>query len=850
MKKFPKPRGCNPGAYGGVMMEFPMRRLLPLIVVTAALCTAGTATAEDWYQWRGPEQNGVSREKNLPDTWSAKTIGENNLVWKQPYGGRTVPIVMNGRVYFINGVGEGVNEQERVMCLDAESGKFLWEHKFNVFLTDIVSDRVGWSSVVGDPETGNIYAHGVQGMLLCLNGKDGKVVWQHSLGEEYGRVSGYGGRVTSPTIDEDRLIVGMVNSSWGEYARGMTRFVAFDKKTGEILWWTETGHQVRNTYYSNPVVAVVNGERIMISGGGDGGVHAFKARTGEKLWSYLFGTGDINVTAVVDGNYIYIGHGGENLSGGERGLLLCLDASKIKDGKPEVVWSVSGTQFTFPSPVLLDDKLYIADEAATLYCYDLKASIAKKEGVKLWDKGYGKSAKGSPVWADGKIYATTVEGKVCIITPPPSGETEAKVKSVTLRSKTPGTALSINGGASVANGRVYFMTSEEFYCIGKPDVKPSADPIPPGPKEESAAKDAKATHLQVVPADVQLWPGDSASFKVRLFDDKGRFLREAKAEWEVAPFLAPPPIPGQPVQPGPPPPVLQGKITEDGKLTVSDKVPGQVGGVIAKAEGLTGRARVRVAARLPYMQDFEKVPEGRTPGGWVNTQGKFLVKKLKDGSMVLAKNNTVANTLVAKSNAYITLPSVGDYTIQADLMGSLKKDYLPDMGLVNSRYTLMLTGVGSRDGVGQNMKLLAWEAVPRIGKTVAFPWKPGTWYTMKLSVEPQGDKALVRGKVWEKGKDEPKEWTVEFEDPTPTLHGSPGLHGSSTDVNGPNDPGTEIYYDNVKVTPNKAAKPAAPVGEKGAAAPVAPPTTVVTVQELCVPAPICEAPRLFRRLRR
>jgi outer membrane protein assembly factor BamB len=759
------------------------------------------ANPHDWYQWRGPENNGVSREKDLPDSWSPKTVGQNNLVWKQPYGGRTVPIVMNGRVYFINGAGEGVNEQERVMCLDAATGKFIWEYKFNVFLTDIVSDRVGWSCVVVDPETGNVYAHGVQGMLLCLDGKDGKVIWQHSLGEEYGRVSGYGGRVTSPTIDEDRLIVGMVNSSWGEYARGSTRFVAFDKRTGGVLWWSETGHQVRNTYYSNPVVAIINGERVMISGAGDGGVHAFKARTGEKLWSYLFGTGDVNVTPVVQGNYVYIAHGGENLVGGERGLLLCLDASKVTNGRPEVVWQVSGTQFTFPTPIVLGDKMYIADEAATLYCYDLKQSIAKKEGVELWRQGYGKSAKGSPVWADGKIYATAVEGKMCILTP---GDTECTVKSVTLRSKTPGTVLSINGGPSVADGHVFFMTSEDIYCLGKPDVKPTADPIPPGPKEEAAAKDAKATHLQVIPAEVQLFPGESATFKVRLYDDKGRFLREAKAEWETAPFLAPPPVPGAKPQPGPPPPMLQGEIAADGKLTVSDKVPGQFGGVIAKVEGLTGRSRIRVTARLPYQQDFEKVPVGRTPGGWVNTQGKFLVQELKDGTKVLAKNNTIANTLVAKSNAYITMPTFGDYTIQCDVRGSLKnKDDLPDMGVINSRYTLMLTGVASKDGVGQNLRLLSWEAVPRIGKTIAFPWKPDTWYTMKLTVEPQGDKALVRGKVWPRGTDEPSKWTVEFEDPTPTLHGSPALHGASTDVKGPTDPGTEIYYANLKVTPNK-----------------------------------------------
>jgi outer membrane protein assembly factor BamB len=804
--------------------------------------------AEDWHQWRGPEQTGASREKNLPDKWSPD--GEN-VVWKKPYGGRTVPIVMNGRVYVINDSGEGISEQERVMCFDAKDGQVVWEHKFNVWLTGIVSDRVGWTNVVGDPETGNVYAHGVQGMLFCFDGKDGKVLWQHSMTEEYGRITGYGGRVTSPIIDGDLLIMGLVSSSWGEFARGGVRFVAFDKKTGEPVWWSETGHPVKDTYYSNPVVAVINGERVLISGGGDGGVHAFQVRTGKKLWSYLFGSGGVNVTPVVGGNYVYISHGEENLTGGERGMLLCLDASKVKAGKPALVWSVEGIQFKFPSPILLDDKLYIADESATLYCYDVKKSIETKEGVELWQKGYGINAKGSPVYADGKIYATSVEGNVVILQP---GDKECKELSrVRLRSKNAGTAIAINGGPSVANGRVFFMTSEEIYCIGKADAKPESGPIPPGPKEAAPAADAKATQLQVVPADVQLFPGQGATFKARLFDDKGRFLREAKVEWETAPFLAPPPVPGAKPQEGPPPPALQGEVTADGKLTVSDKVPGQFGGVVAKAEGLTGRARVRVAPRLPYTADFSKVPVNRTPGGWVGAQGKYLVKEL-DGKKVLMKNNTIASLLVAKANTYITMPDAGagDYTIQADVRGSLKKgQYLPDMGLINCRYTFLLSGIGQKGGVGQKLSLQSWDAVPRIDQTVDFAWKPDTWYTLKLSVEQTGGKAQLKGKVWERGKDEPKDWTVTFEDPTPNGAGSPGLHGYSTDVNGPTDPGSEIYYDNVKVTPHKTEAPAkkdrAPGSARGAASPA--PEPVIFVQPVCVPAPVCER-RLFGRWRR
>src|SRR5436305_361476 len=90
------------------------------------------AQASDWWNWRGPTENGYSDEKGLPDKWSPDpSESGSNLVWKAPYGSRSTPIVMNGRVYFINydskkvkdanGKASDVPEtiQERVMCLDA-----------------------------------------------------------------------------------------------------------------------------------------------------------------------------------------------------------------------------------------------------------------------------------------------------------------------------------------------------------------------------------------------------------------------------------------------------------------------------------------------------------------------------------------------------------------------------------------------------------------------------------------------------------------------------------------------------------------------------------------------------------
>ena len=96
-------------------------------------------------------------------------------------------------------------------------------------------------------------------------------------------------------------------------------------------------------------------------------------------------------------------------------------------------------------------------------------------------------------------------------------------------------------------------------------------------------------------------------------------------------------------------------------------------------------------------------------------------------------------------------------------------------------------------GAHQKIQLRAWSSELRLEKSVAFKWDPDVWYTMKFRVDQQGDKALLRGKVWPRDQPEPQEWTITAEDPRPVRHGSPGIYGYSA---------ADIYYDNIKVTGN------------------------------------------------
>ena len=123
---------------------------------------------------------------------------------------------------------------------------------------------------------------------------------------------------------------------------------------------------------------------------------------------------------------------------------------------------------------------------------------------------------------------------------------------------------------------------------------------------------------------------------------------------------------------------------------------------------------------------------------------------------MLSKVNTNPRPPVARAYAYMTGPNSTGYTIEADIMGVERKDKLPDAGVLANRYTLFLDGKTDEKGQG-SLRLISWEALPRIDEGIPFHWKSGTWYRVKLEVAVGAKGAVVRGKVWERDEKEPAE---------------------------------------------------------------------------------------------
>jgi outer membrane protein assembly factor BamB len=709
------------------------------------------AVANDWAEWRGPARDGISLEKGLPTKWSPTG---DNVAWKVPYGGRSAPIVVGNHIYLQNTAGKGETEQERVMCFNVDNGKLLWEHRFNVYLSDVPPHRVGWASPVGDPQTGNVYVFGVGGTLLGLT-KDGNVLWERSLGEDFGLLTTHGGRTVSPIIDGDLVIISGVTFQWGEHGRGAHRFMAFDKKTGETMWISAPGGRPYDTTYAPPIIVNVNGTRLLIQGASDGVVHAIKPQTGEPVWKYEISKRGLNTGVVVHGNTAILTHSEENLDSSEMGMMVAVDAaSKGEIKKAQAKWILYGWQGGFSSPVLDGDRLYHVDNGANIAAFDVNT------GKQLWLHNLGTIQKASPVFADGKLYVGTENGKFFILKPSATGVEVLDEDQL----GTEALPEAIIGSVAVSNGRVFIVSDSHLYAIGKktPQHVGAATPA-----LETAPASATVAHVQVIPTELILKPGAKVSFRVRLFDDRGVFIREENgATWSLN--------------------KLQGTL-ENGQLTVASDAISQAGSVKATVGSVSGSASVRVFPPLPWNETFDSYAVNTLPPTWVNTTMKFAVREI-NGAKVLAKT-IEGSSLLSRARAYFGPSDLSNYTVEADVNATQKRRQQGDAGVIAQRYVLTLYGNS------QTLHIEPWQ--PETGRTVSIPfaWKPDTWYRMKLQVEnlPDG-KTRARGKVWLVSEAEPAAWMIERIDPIPNRQGAPGVFGNAL---------AELYFDNVKVYANK-----------------------------------------------
>ena len=342
-----------------------LRRTLWMSVCCGCLTVA---QADDWPQWMGPQRDNVWREEGIIDAFPD---AGPSVVWRAPVaGGYAGPAVVGSRVFVTDyETAENVKVAnferkkftgiERVRCLDANTGKSLWQHSYPV--TYGLSYPAG-PRCTPTVDEGRVFTLGAEGHLFCLDAATGEILWSHNLKQEYGTKSALWGYAGHPLVDGDQLlcVVG---------GRG-SHLVAFNKTDGSEQWRAQTA---KEQGYSPPTILNIGGQRQLVLLKPDA-VTAVDPQSGEEFWSipYEATNGSIIMSPIAwKGHVFAAGYSNKNV------LIKVAD-----DGlDAEVVWQDARKKALSPvnvQPFLDDDVIYGFDQSGYLM------AVALPSGDRLW----------------------------------------------------------------------------------------------------------------------------------------------------------------------------------------------------------------------------------------------------------------------------------------------------------------------------------------------------------------------------------------------------------------------------------------------------------------------------------
>ncbi|MFM8579105.1 MAG: PQQ-binding-like beta-propeller repeat protein [Planctomycetaceae bacterium] len=257
-------------------------------VVTAVVCMVvglpyvfpSGSHGDDWPQWRGPKRDGVWRERGIVLSIPADGLP---VVWRTSIkGGYAGPAVADGRVYvadYDRGEGSLTNDpgsrtelsgRERLLCLDADSGRLLWKHEYDCPYAISYAAGPRCTPTVDD---GRVYFLGAEGNLVCLDAAKGGVLWQKDFKRDYAAPTPIWGFCGHPLV-EGNLLICLVGGP-GSVA------VAFDKRSGREVWRSVTASEQG---YCPPTIVEASGARQLLIWDADR-INALEPESGLSLWS-------------------------------------------------------------------------------------------------------------------------------------------------------------------------------------------------------------------------------------------------------------------------------------------------------------------------------------------------------------------------------------------------------------------------------------------------------------------------------------------------------------------------------------------------------------------------------------
>lgn len=383
-----------------------MKRWIGLPLLLLMSCALAVWASDQWPQFRGPEGTGHSDVKGLPLNWSES----QNVIWKTAIHDRgwSSPVVYGNQIWLTTASPDG--RKLYALCLDRETGRIVRDLKlFEVVQPQYAHPFNSYASPTPAIEAGRVYITFGSPGTACLDTKTGKVLWERRDFE----CNHFRGAGSSPVIFQNLLLMHFDGSD-RQYV------VALDKRTGKTVWQTKRSIDFQDVdangkiaadgdmrkAFATPQVAQLNGRWEMISLGSKA-AYSYDPFTGKELWRVEERAEHSASTRPV------IGHGMIFYpTGFAKGQLFA-----VRTGgngvitNTHVAWKTRQGVSNKPSILLIDDLIYLISDAGVATC------VEAKTGQMVWQQRIGGEYSASPVYADGKIWLFSEEGKTTVLKP-------------------------------------------------------------------------------------------------------------------------------------------------------------------------------------------------------------------------------------------------------------------------------------------------------------------------------------------------------------------------------------------------------------------------------------------------
>lgn len=391
-------------------------------VVAAKISEFTKNARKNFPSFRGEGGLGIAYQKNIPTKWDGAT--NQNILWKAKLKieGYNSPIIWGDKLFL---TGANANAKE-VYCYHKNTGELIWTTVVNNIpdsqASPDVTEDTGHAAPTAATDGKNIYAIFSNGDIIALD-MNGKQVWAKNLGlpqNHYGHSS-------SLIVYEDKLIV--------QYDHGKSaKVMALATATGEEVW--STARKARISWASPVVVQRGNQTEIILIA--DPSIAGYDVNTGKELWKIDCMYGEVGASVAYADGIVF----GLN----EYASLVAISGAN----EPQVLWEDFDYLSDVPSPIATKDLLFVVTSYGVVVCHNAKT------GEKYWEHEFDNGFYASPILVDDKVYLADREGNMHIF----------KAQNTFELIGSPALGEVVVSSPAFADGQLFIRTEGYLYCIG------------------------------------------------------------------------------------------------------------------------------------------------------------------------------------------------------------------------------------------------------------------------------------------------------------------------------------------------------------------------------------------------